>query len=287
MVDVVVVGSVNQDLVVRVPRHPIPGETVLGLGLSTWEGGKGANQAVVAARLGARVAFVGRVGADEAGGMLLAGLAAEGIDTRWVAVDGAVPSGTALITVDETGENAIVVVPGANHALGVADVRAAAETLEGAAVTLLQLEVPLEVVVEAARLAGGTVVLNPAPARELPGDLLGRVDVLVPNRHELAALVGTDDPAAARALGVAAVVVTLGAEGAALVTDEGVVEVPAPVVEAVDTTGAGDAFCGTLAARLALGDDLVGAVRSAVEVAARATTRPGARGGYPPPRRRR
>jgi len=281
MVDVVVVGSINRDVVVRVPRHPRPGETVLGLGLSTWDGGKGANQAVAAARLGAQVAFVGRVGADEAGAMLLAGLAEEGIDTRWVQVDGTAPSGMAMITVDPHGENAIVVTPGANDAVGPGDVERAGEALRTAPVVLLQLEIPLDAVVHAARLAHGTVVLNPAPAAPLPADLLAKVDVLVPNRGELEQLVGSADPEAARRLGVAAVVVTLGGDGALVVTDDASTHVPAPVVEVVDTTGAGDAFCGALAAGLASGADLVAAVRRAVVVAAMSTTKPGARGGYP------
>ncbi len=281
MVDVVVVGSVNQDVVVRVPRHPGPGETVLGSGMTTFDGGKGANQAVAAARLGAQVAFVGRVGADEAGAVLLAGLATEGVDTRWVTVDGAVPSGMAMITVDASGENSIVVVPGANHAMRAGDVERARDALAGAAVTMLQLEVPVEVVIRAAQLAAGTVVLNPAPARPLPDDLLGAVDVLVPNAHELELLVGSADPEAARELGVRTVVVTLGADGAAIVTPDDLRRVPAPAVDAVDTTGAGDAFCGALAWALSQGRAIQDAVEVAVEIGAAATTARGARGGLP------
>ncbi len=284
MVDVLVVGSVNQDVVVRVPRHPGPGETVLGSGMAMFDGGKGANQAVAAARLGAQVAFVGRVGADEAGAVLLAGLASEGVDTRWVAVDGAVPSGMAMITVDASGENSIVVVPGANHALDTRDVERARDALAHAAVTMLQLEVPLEAVARAAELAAGIVVLNPAPARSLPSGLLGSVDVLVPNEHELEVLVGSGDPEAARELDVQTVVVTLGADGAVIVTADELLAVPAPPVDAVDTTGAGDAFCGALAWALSQGRAIEDAVEVAVEVGAAATTARGARGGVPPRR---
>ena len=221
---IAVVGSLNLDLVVRVPRLPGPGETVSGDDVFRNPGGKGANQAVAAARLGRRVAMVGCVGDDEAGRELLASLEADGVDRSRVRVVDDVPTGTAFITVGEDGENQIVVSPGANARLTPDDVAAAGTALAAAAVTLLQLEVPLETVAAAARTAGGKVVLNPAPVRALPSALLGEVDVLVPNRVELAQLTagrvpGTVEEAAELAgrLPARAVVVTLGADGALVV----------------------------------------------------------------------
>ncbi|HSJ49839.1 MAG TPA: ribokinase [Actinomycetota bacterium] len=283
---VVVVGSLNVDLVVRVGRHPHPGETVLGGDVARYAGGKGANQAVAAARLGQPVAMVGRVGDDDAGATLVRALEADGVEASTVAVTSGVPTGTALIVVDVGGENTIVVSPGANARVTADDVRASAERLEAAAVVLLQLEIPMETVEEAARLAGGTLVLNPAPAAALDAELLRRVDVLVPNRSELAALTGrpvaSDVAAAASSLrGPAAVVVTLGSEGAVVASGDRSVVVPAPPVEVVDTTAAGDAFCGGLADAIVRGADVVEAARWAVRVAAAAVARPGAQSSLP------
>jgi ribokinase len=278
---VAVVGSINLDLVVRVERHPAPGETVVGGDRSELPGGKGANQAVAAARLGAEVALVGRVGADEPGRRLRDGLAAEGVDVAHVREDPDAPSGMALIAVDPAGENTIVVSPGANARVDAGDVAAARELLAGAAVTLVQHEVSPGAVAAAIAAAGGTVVLNPAPARALGAN---PVDVLVPNRGELATLVGRDgDPEQlARALdGPRAVVVTLGAQGALVVEGARAERIAAPPVTAVDTTGAGDAFCGALAQALADGAALVEAARWAVRAAAESVTRPGAQGGLP------
>jgi ribokinase len=292
--EVAVVGSLNLDLVVRVPRLPGPGETVTGDDLFRNPGGKGANQAVAAARLGRRVAMVGCVGDDDAGRELLGSLEAGAVDTSRVRVVAGVPSGTALITVGEDGENQIVVSPGANARLAPDDVAAAGAALGGAAVTLLQLEVPLEAVTAAARAAGGKVVLNPAPVRSLPDGLLERVDVLVdvlvPNRVELAQLAAGPVPEtveeAARLAGrlpVGAVVVTLGADGALVVEGGEARHVPAVPVRAVDTTAAGDAFCGGLADALAAGAALGDAARRAVRVAAAACLRPGAQASLPTP----
>ncbi|AEW98413.1 ribokinase (plasmid) [Streptantibioticus cattleyicolor NRRL 8057 = DSM 46488] len=190
---IAVVGSLNLDLVAPVPHHPVPGETVLGGDLARHPGGKGANQAVAAARLGAPVAMVGRVGADEAGTAMLTALRDAGVDATHVTRTDDVPTGHALITVDPHGENAIVVSPGANSRLSGADCRTAAGTLRTAAVTVLQQEVPDEANHAAARLAGGTVVYNPAPA--VPGAVIPPgVDLLVPNRTELAALTGQPVP---------------------------------------------------------------------------------------------
>ena len=287
---VAVVGSLNLDLVVRVARLPGPGETVSGEDVFRNPGGKGANQAVAAARLGRRVAMVGCVGDDPAGRELLGSLAGADVDTARVRVVGGVPSGTAFITVGGDGENQIVVSPGANARLTAGDVDHARPALAAAAVTLLQLEVPLEAVATAAAASGGQVVLNPAPVRDLPYDLLAGVDVLVPNRVELAQLAGARVPETvedaaelAGRLPARAVVVTLGADGALVVEDGQALHVPAVPVRAVDTTAAGDAFCGGLADALAGGADLQQAARRAVRVAAAACLRPGAQASLPTP----
>jgi ribokinase len=277
---IALVGSINLDILVGVDRHPAPGETVLGDDRQELPGGKGANQAVAAARLGAEVAFVGRVGDDDAGRRLRDGLAAEGVDVTHVRVDADAPTGLALIAVDRAGENTIVVSSGANARVSAADVEAAREVLANAAVTLVQHEVPEDAVAAAIAGAGGTVVLNPAPARPI----VAPVDVLVPNRGELEALAGrAGDPVElARSLDAArAVVVTLGSEGAVVIEGSRVERIPAPQVDAVDTTGAGDAFCGALAQALDAGADLVEAARWAVRAAAASVTKPGAQGGLP------
>jgi ribokinase len=287
--DVAVVGSVNLDLIVRVERHPAPGETVLGGDYVSLPGGKGANQAVAAARLGRQVAIVGRVGADDHGRRLRATLRAEGVDSRLLADDPEAPTGLALIAVAGDGENTIVVSPGANGRVGPGDIARAGDVLERAAVTLVQHEIPEPAVAAAVHAAGGMVVLNPAPARTVDPRVLARVDVLVPNRTELAVLAGAPMPAgpndaaslAARVHGPRTVVVTLGAEGALVLTGARVEHVPAPAVAVVDTTGAGDAFCGALADALAGGADVVEAVRWGVRVAAASVTHPGAQAGMP------
>lgn len=286
---VVVVGSLNLDIVVPVPHHPSPGETVLGGVSFRNPGGKGANQAVAVARLGHRVAMVGSVGGDDAGRLLTEALEREGVDLANVRVRPGVPSGIALIAVDANGENSIVVSPGANNSVTAGDVREAVAKLESAEVVLLQLEIPMEAVAEAAALTRGKMVLNPAPAARVPAGILERVDVLVPNRAELAALSGRDHldsmedvVAAARALkGPRAVVVTLGSGGAVAIHDEGWTHVEAPAVEVVDTTAAGDCFCGALAVALVNGRSLEHATRWATRAAAIATTRRGAQASMP------
>jgi ribokinase len=287
---IAVVGSLNLDLVVRVPRLPGPGETVSGSDVFRNPGGKGANQAVAAARLGRRAAMVGCVGDDQAGHDLLAALEADRVDTSQVRVVDGVPSGMAFIIVSEDGENQIVVSPGTNARLTPDDVSAAEAALRVAAVTLVQLEIPPAAVAAAVRTAEGKVVLNPAPVRALPEDLLREVDVLVPNRVELAQLAAAPMPTTVeQAAGLAerlpaqAVVVTLGADGALVVEQGHTRHIPAFPVRTVDSTAAGDAFCGGLADALATGATLEDAARWAVRVAAAACTRQGAQASLPTP----
>ncbi|WP_033211493.1 ribokinase [Kitasatospora phosalacinea] len=291
MPSITVVGSVNRDLVLTVEDLPRPGETVLARGFVEGVGGKGANQAVAAARLGSRVRLVARVGAD--GEPIRRVLAAEGIDLDAVLTAPDARTGIASVVVDRAGENTIVVNPGANAVLSVEDLPQWLVRTPGE-VVLVQHEVAAEVVAAAvlrAREQGGTVVLNPAPARPVDPGVLAAVDVLVPNLGELAALLGTgpvSGPAAARelleraGLPCGAVVVTLGADGA-LIKQPGrpAVHLPAPVVDAVDTVGAGDTFCGALADALARGADLPAAAARAVRAAALAVTGLGAQSSMP------
>lgn len=287
---VTVVGSVNEDVLVAVDRLPGRGETVVGRSVTRTPGGKGANQAAAAGLLGPGVHMVGRVGEDPAGDRQLAALAGSRVNVSRVHRTPGLPTGSATIPVEEgSGENLIVVVPGANDALTPADVDV--EPVHRAGVLLLQLEVPMETVQAAATAARGTVVLTPAPPRPLPDALLARVDVLVPNEHELVQLSGAEAgprttaelASLARGLGGPAVVVTLGARGALVVpADGGPVSLQAALpVEAVDTTGAGDCFTGALAQALARGEELPVAARYAVAAAALSTTGPGARGALP------
>ena len=289
MTDLIVVGSLNLDLVAEVGRLPRRGETLLADGHSRALGGKGANQAVSAARHGVGVAMIGCVGADPEGRSLTDALAEEGIDVSGVRVRDDVPTGTAHITVDPDGANTIVVIPGANGALTAADVRSELARRPAPDVILVQLEIPLDAVLAAVAGAEARVVLNPAPARPLPSELLRHVDVLVPNVPELGALTGGDEPrtveditARARTLADGlAVVVTMGESGALVVDGDQATHIPAPRVDAVDTTGAGDAFCGSLAAGLAGGSSLVDAARDAVQVGSRSTLRRGALEAFP------
>lgn len=278
--DVVVVGSANMDLVARVVRLPHPGETVSAHDYFEACGGKGANQAIAAARAGARTAFIGAVSSDAAGDTLRAAFAHDAVDTSMLTTVRE-PTGRALIGVSDDAENLIIVVPGANHALSVDHIDAAAVLLANAKVVLVQLEVRLAVVQRAVELAGRDtiVVLNPAPASELPDEVLRHVDVITPNEHE-AALLGGASTLVAR--GVANVVVTQGARGALLVTRDGETRIKPLSVTPVDTTGAGDAFCGVLSARLAVAGGLPGlaglpeALRAAAVAGALATQTAGA-----------
>jgi len=287
---VLVVGSVNADLVVGVDRRPGAGETVLGSQLATFPGGKGANQAVAAARLGASVAFLGRVGTDSFAGFLRENLRREGVGVSQLQAEPG-PSGVALITVDPAGDNAIIVAPGANASLTPAGVEQASALFEASAVVTAQLEIPLEAVTAAAALAaraGARFILNLSPARPVGDDLLAAADPLVVNEHEAAFLAGTSEQDApgrqARALlalGARSVVITLGAGGAYAADAREAALVPSPPVTVVDTTGAGDAFTGALAWRLSLGDPLAAAAALAARVGAAAVTARGAQGSYP------
>lgn len=266
--DVLVVGSANLDLVAHLDHLPVPGETQLAIGYEEHPGGKGLNQAVACARMGARTAFAGCVGDDAAGALLRGVLEREGIDTSLlVTVD--VPTGRAFINVDRNGENEIVVVSGANA-------RVTVPALPRAAVVLLQLEIPLGViegVLHAAKAMGATTVLNPAPAADLSAAILANVDVLVPNETESAALGGTT---ALLGRGVRTIVTTLGDKGAAIETAEGRIDIAPHRVTPVDTVGAGDAFTGALCSQLAVGRTLEEAARVGAVAGALATTVAGA-----------
>ena len=293
-IDICMVGSAMTDLTVRVPRLPEPGETVLGSSFSEGFGGKGSNQAVMAARLGAKVSVVVKLGQDGYGDKTLQNYQNEGIDTAFVGrVEGA--SGVALITVAESGENVIALAPGANSTLSPEDVGKAEAAVRGAAVLMAQLETPVDATLAAFRLAKqGTTrtILNPAPAAELPAELLALTDILIPNEVEAATLLGRrvetlDEAKAAAALlklGPKVVVLTLGGRGALLaVADTEPQHIPVDPVKVVDTTGAGDAFAGSLAYFLACQPEVMlsKAVTRACHLAALTVEKPGAQSSYP------
>ncbi|MFI2432322.1 ribokinase [Streptomyces sp. NPDC018693] len=290
--DLLVVGSANADLVIGVERRPGAGETVLGSDLTVHPGGKGANQAVAAARLGARTALLARVGDDAHGRLLLDSQRAAGVDTVGVLVGGA-PTGVALITVDPSGDNSIVVSPGANGRLTPEDVRAAGSLFHASRVVSAQLEIPLETVVEVVRrlAPGSRFVLNPSPPRAVPSEVLAACDPLIVNEHEAKVILGEESYDVASgpedwarlllAKGPRSVVVTLGAEGALVASAEGVLRVDPVKVDAVDTTGAGDSFTAALAWRLGAGASLTEAAAYAARVGAVAVTRAGAQESFP------
>ena len=260
MPEVTVVGSANVDIVLPVERIPRPGETVLATGLSRGPGGKGSNQAVAAARAGAKTTFVAALGDDESGRLLEDVLDRAGVDLSVIERTGT-STGTAIITVDGTGENSIVVAASANAELTLSS--AARDAVAAAAVTLAQLEIPFETV-EAAARAARFMILNAAPAAALSDELLAEIDLLVVNEHEAATVSGVDDKPEVLLDRVPAVVVTLGGDGAVVLRrDTEPVRVPGIAADVVDTTGAGDTFCGVLAACLARGEDLPDAVRRA------------------------
>jgi ribokinase len=279
--DVLVIGSANADLVVPADRRPGAGETVLGGDTVVMPGGKGANTAVAAAKLGADVALFAAIGDDSYGAILTESLRRAGVHTELLRVLER-PTGIAYITVTPDGENSILVSPGANSALEPTTVE---DALAGAKIMAASLEVPLPTVeraVAAASAAGVRTLLNLSPAAALGERTLAALDILLVNEHEAASLLGSGaDPAKLLELGPQSAVLTLGARGALVITPSGVAEVGAPKVQAVDSTGAGDAFTGALAAALAGGADLESAARRAVRVAAISVTRPGAQPSYP------
>ena len=291
MPNIIVVGSLNADLVVRAPRFPQPGETISGEDLKIIPGGKGANQSVAAARQGASVAMVGRVGNDSFGPELINNLKHNGVDTAHVQIDSEAATGTATIIVDAQGQNSIVLSPGGNGRVSSADLNTV--SFSDYKLLLLQLEIPLEPVLEAAKRAkekGLRVLLNPAPARTLPDELIALPDFIVPNEGELSLL--TNQPVqdlasaenAARALlaqGAQTVIVTLGANGALIVNREVTKHIPAFQVDVVDTTAAGDAFIGGCASALLQNKPLGDAVRSGCACGALAATKFGAQPSMP------
>lgn len=291
--NIVVVGSSNMDLVVKSERIPAAGETILGGDFIVVPGGKGANQAVAAAKLGCHVCFVAKLGDDVFAEQSLANFKKEGVDTSHIRQTQDAPSGVALIMVDEKGENSIVVAPGANLKLTPDDVRAAEKEIKDAGAVAAQLEVPLDTIQCAAELANNSgipFVLDPAPARDLPPELLSMVDVLTPNETEAQILTGievTDEESARKASrillerGVKAVILTLAGKGFVLTDGDRTDCVPAQKVEAVDSTAAGDAFTGSLAVGIAQGKSLIDAASFANHVAALSVTKMGAQSSMP------
>lgn len=284
---VAIVGSINIDHTITVEHFPRPGQTLLGTSVTTSVGGKGANQAVAAAKAGAKAIMIGAVGDDGAGGDAILRLRQSGVDTRLISHTDIASTGTAWITVS-SGENTIIVAAGANHTLNHIDLPTDVD------VVLCQLEVPLAVVEEASARTEAIFMLNAAPSCALPDALLARCDVLIVNEHELADVAGVAAPdpgdtqavvAASRhilARGAKAVVVTLGPLGALLCTGDGHTAVAAPpVIEVVDTTGAGDAFCGVFAARVAAGDAMPEALRWGVAAGTLSVRKPTAQASYP------
>ncbi|MGP5413039.1 ribokinase [Brachybacterium paraconglomeratum] len=288
----IVVGSVNVDLLAQVQRHPRPGETLHGTGGQMLPGGKGANQAVAAARLGARVAMVGAVGSDVQAEAALSAMREAGVDLGHVAeIEG--PTGLAIVTVAEDGENSIVVIAGANDAMDAGRVRAAAEVISAARIVVCQGEIPRDGIEALPALVTGRFLHNPAPVMELDPAVLRASDPLVVNQHEAGLVLAQlapdqeapEDPeavvAALRATGIPSAVLTLGADGSLVADQGGVRLIPPAPVDAVDTTGSGDAYIGALALGLARGDDLATAARLASRVGAFAATGEGAQPSYP------
>jgi ribokinase len=293
MKPIIVFGSINMDLVAKTPRLPVAGETLKGYEFFTTAGGKGANQAVAASRLGIPTHMVGRVGNDDFGRQLLAGLQAAGVQTDAVLVDEATSSGVAVITVDDAGENNIIIIAGANGRLNETDLERLSSRLSGAAALLMQLEIPLSTVklaAQAAQSAGVPVILDPAPTQDIPAELYSVVDIITPNQWEASQLVGfpVDGQEAAaqasavlRQRGVGTAIVKLGDRGVFCATTEETFFVPAFPVQAVDTVAAGDAFNGALAVALAEGRSLREAVVWGAAAGAISATKAGAQPSLP------
>jgi ribokinase len=291
MAEIAVVGSLNMDLSIQVPRIPSPGETISGGNLLTNAGGKGANQAIACACLGKKVAMVGCVGNDDFGRSLKNGLNTKGVDTRSIAESSSAPTGTAMIMVDGKGENCIVLSIGANRLVNIDTT--AEESIRRAKILLLQLEIPVNVVVNAIEIANRwnvPVLLNPAPAIPIPVQILSKVDYLVPNETEAALLTDIqikDNSTAEKAAGVLlakgakTVIITRGADGALMMDANETMHIPAFTVNAVDTTGAGDAFIGGLATAIIEGKDRKTTLEFASAAGALASTKPGAQVSLP------
>lgn len=290
---IAVIGSSNTDMVIKTSKLPVPGETILGGNFFMNPGGKGANQAVAASRLGGKVSFIAKTGDDIFGRQAKQLFESEGINTDYMFTDAENPSGVALITVDAHAENCIVVAPGANSNLVKNDIDQAREEILRSEIILMQLEIPLETVIYAANIAfdsGKKVILNPAPARELPDNLLQKIYIITPNETEAELLTGikvtdmTTAEKAARTLhskGIKIVIITLGSKGAFYFSGEGFKIVPAPKVVAIDTTAAGDVFNGALAVAISEGLELEKAVELANKAAAISVTRLGAQSSAP------
>lgn len=293
MSKVIVVGSSNTDMVIKSERLPVPGETILGGDFIMNPGGKGANQAVAAARLGGDVVFIAKVGDDVFGREAVAGFEKDGIDTSLISVDADHASGAAVIMVDEAGENCISVASGANFALGPDDVKSVSEKLYEDAVLLMQLETPLETVIEAAQLGrekGMIIILNPAPAQKLPDELVSKLDLITPNETEAELLTGIEVKNVAGAekaaevlqnMGVGAVIITMGSDGAYLRCPDFTGIIPVERVQCVDTTAAGDTFNGALSVGIARGMALPDAVKFANAAATISVQRMGAQTSVP------
>jgi ribokinase len=293
MAHMVVVGSSTTDLVVNVPRLPVPGETVIGTGSQIFSGGKGANQAAAASRCGSDVYFVGRIGSDHFGDMQVESLKEAGVNVDFLHRDSETPSAIGMINLMETGENAIVVAPGSNHTLTPRDIDSAMDIIASAGLVLLQLEIPIQTtlhVIEKCSETGCRIILNPAPADSLPMEILRKVDILTPNEIEMAALAGirtdsrTDLAKAGKYLvdlGINNVIITLGKSGIIWCSRDSAKHYPAFSVDPVDTTGAGDTFNGALAHGLLKNYSRDDTCRFAMAAAAISTTRYGAQPSIP------
>lgn len=290
---VLVVGSANMDMVVTVDRFPFPGETIFGKKYLTYPGGKGANQAVACAKLGVRTYFIGKFGDDDFCETLTNSMRNVGVNLNNIFIDKEENTGTALITIDKEGQNKIIVISGSNMKLSLSDIESQRMLFGHVKIVLAQLEIPLDTVLKTAELSkneGAIFILNPAPAQQLPDELLHRIDFLTPNEIELEQISGikvSDEESAGKAAldlinrGVRNVIVTLGSNGSLLVNKNEIKKFPAIEVQAVDTTGAGDSFIGAFAFSLAKGNDTEKSVKFANKVASICVTKMGAQSSMP------